>query len=101
MENWSFEKFKRPTENWPLEEDGNPVKPVFLQHLSGGPLDTELTVNLLEAFGIPLVTIYPNNGDFAKVVMGYPATGIDLYVPQTMFDDAVNILSADIVEDTE
>ena len=100
MSNWSFKR-KKVTDNWPMAESGQPVAPAFLMRVSGGPLDTELTINLLEAYGIPVVTQYPNNGEFAKVIIGYVGTGIDLYVPETMLDDARNILSADIAEDEE
>ena len=99
MSDWSFKRKKPATENWPKDGRGEPVPPVFLQHVSGGPLDTELTINLLEAYGIPVVTQYPNNGEFGKVILGMSGAGIDIFVPATMKEDALNILSADIVEE--
>ncbi|MBR2831758.1 MAG: hypothetical protein IKE57_02390 [Oscillospiraceae bacterium] len=101
MSDWSFKRKRPVTESWPSDERGEPIPPVFLQHVSGGPLDTELTINLLEAYGIPVVTQYPNNGEFGKVILGMSGTGIDIFVPETMKDDALNILSADIVEEDE
>lgn len=86
---------------WPEDENGAPVPPVFLTHIHGGPLDMELTLNLLEAYGIPHNCGYPNNGLFGQLIMGYPPGGMEVFVPETMLEDARNILSADIVEDEE
>ena len=99
MEAWGISRGKNTMDTWPKDENGEMVPPVFLVHVHGGPVDTELTVNLLGAYGIPVLTKYPNNGEFGKIILGYSATGIDLYVPETMAEDARNILSADIEEE--
>jgi len=92
---------KEPGASWPNDSGGNPVPPVFLKHIHGGPLDMELTLNLLGAYGIPSVSEYPNDGLFGKLILGFPPGGMDLYVPETMLDDALNILSADIEDEQE
>ena len=92
-------KPKKQGPEWPADETGKPVPPVFLKHIHGGPLDMELTLNLLEAYGIPYVCEYPNNGLFGKLIMGYPPGGMDVFIPETMREDAQNILNADICED--
>ena len=99
MERWNFKSGERASDKWPKLESGEPVTPAFLLHISGGPLDTELTINLLEAYDIPTLCYYPNDGLFGKLILGYPAAGIDLYVPETLLVDAQNLLNADIVED--
>jgi len=86
---------------WPNDESGNTVPPAYLTYIHGGPLDMELTLNLLEAYGIPYVCEYPNNGLFGKLIMGYPPGGMEVYVPESMLEDAQNVLSADICEDEE
>jgi len=96
---WSFKKQKGP--EWPNDENGEPVPPVYLKHISGGPLDLELALNLLEAYGIPHVSEFPNNGLFGKLIFGHPPSGMEIYVPETMLEDAQNILSAEIVEDED
>ena len=85
--------------DWPNDESGNPVPPVFLIHVRGGPLDMELTFNLLEAYGIPHVEKYPNDGLFGKLILGHPPLGMEVYVPETQLEDAQNILNADIIEE--
>jgi hypothetical protein len=101
MKNWGFRKKKKLTDIWPKKEDGDMVAPAFLLHAGGNPMDTEITLSLLEAYGIPAVCQYPNDGEFGKLIIGNATGGVDIYVPETMLEDARNILSADIVEDDE
>jgi len=94
--NWG--KRKKEDIPWPNADNGDPVAPAYLTYIVGGPLDMELTLNLLEAYGIPHVCEYPNNGLFGKLIMGHPPGGMEVFVPETMLEDAQNLLSADIVE---
>ena len=96
---WSFSKPDSP--EWPKNEDGESVPPVFLKHISGGPLDLELSLNLLNAYGIPHVSQYPNNGSFGKMIFGMPPSGMEIFVPETMLEDAQNILTPNCVDDEE
>jgi len=96
---WSLKEKERPS--WPNDENGEAVPPAYLTHIHGGPLDLELTLNLLEAYGIPHVSEFPNNGLFGKLILGHPPGGMEVYVPETMLEDAQNLLSADIVEEHE
>ena len=99
MKNWSFSK---PEEiAWPNDEKGNPIPPVYLMHIGGGPLDMELTLNLLEAYGIPHVGKYPHDGLFGKLILGHSPFGMEVYVPETMLEDAQNILNAEIINDDD
>jgi len=96
---WGFKK----TEGikWPKDENGDAIPPAYLKHISGGPLDLEVALNILEAYGIPHVSEYPNNGQFGKLIFGHPPSGMEIFVPETMLEDAQNILSADVVIDDE
>lgn len=97
MLKWKFGRDKGP--EWPKKDDGEPVAPAYLQHISGGPLDLDMITGLLAAYGIPHVSECPNNGDFGKVILGHPPSGMEIYVPETMLEDAQNILNADIIEE--
>jgi hypothetical protein len=99
VKNWSFKR-KKLSDIWPRDEKGEMVRPVFLMHTLESQMEAEMKINLLQAYGIPAVTQYPNNGDFGKVMLGISGTGVDIFVPETMLDDARNIISADI-QDTE
>ena len=96
---WKFGKPDSP--NWPKDDSGEPVAPVYLKHISGGPLDLEVAINLLQAYGIPHVSEYPNNGQFGKLILGHPPSGMEIFVPETMLEEAQNILSATPVEDED
>ena len=43
----------------------------------------------------------PGDGSFGEVFLGSSGFGVDIYVPETMLEDAQNIVSADILEDEE
>jgi len=93
-------KFQKPDGlKWPKDENGEPVAPAYLKHISGGPLDLEVALNLLDAYGIPHVGEYPNNGEFGKLIFGHPPSGIEIFVPETMLEDAENVLNAEVVEE--
>ena len=99
MDNWGFSKSKH--ENWPLDEYGNQVKPAYLKHVGGSPMDIDVEVSLLQAYNIPVILEYPNNGEFGKVILGHAGGGVDVYVPETMLEDAQNVLNATICEEVE
>ncbi|MDR2571639.1 MAG: DUF2007 domain-containing protein [Oscillospiraceae bacterium] len=96
---WSFRK--PDGLKWPKDENGEPVAPAYLKHISGGPLDLQVALSLLEAYGIPHVSEYPNNGAFGKLIFGHPPSGMEIFVPETMLEDAQNILTAEVVEEDE
>ncbi|MBR7081730.1 MAG: hypothetical protein IKI49_03365 [Oscillospiraceae bacterium] len=95
MKNWYFSRVGDAFENWPKDENGEPVEPVFLEHLSGAEFDMETSVNLLRAYGIPIITAYPGNSSWGTFVSGYSANEADIYVPKTMLEEARDILAAE------
>jgi len=86
---------------WPVDEKGEKIAPAFLEHVSGTRVDIDMEVTLLKAYGIPVICEYPNDGEFAKIIMGYAPTGTDIFVPETMLEDAKNIISCDMNEAEE
>lgn len=77
------------SERWPKGEDGEPLRPRYLCHCSCVDMSDRLLVNMLEAYGIPCLCVDPGNGGFARVVMGMSGQGVDIYVPENLYDDAV------------
>ena len=55
-------------------------------------MSDELTVNMLEAYGIPCVRDYPGNGSFGRVIMGASGTGVDIFVPKSMLETAQKLI---------
>jgi len=101
MSEWGIEKWDNISERWPKDGEGKIVPPVFFEHVAGSQLDVDMAINLLDAYGIPTVLQYPNDGEFGKVMLGFPAGGVDVFVPATMLEDARNIVSGEIVFDGE
>lgn len=100
MEHWSL-KHTNPGADWPRDAAGEPVPPVFLEHITGSELELELELSLFRAYEIPVLLQYPNDGDFGRLILGFSGTGADLYVPETLLEDAMNIMSGDISPDDE
>lgn len=75
-------------ERWPKDENGLPEEPVRLGTAENINLYDELTVNMLEACGIPCLTLYPGDGSFGKLILGISGQGTDIYVPKSMAEDA-------------
>lgn len=99
MADWNFGKKKKVTDTWPKKENGDLISPAFLTHVGGSQTDSSIMISLLEAYGIPTISQYPNNGDFGRVIIGYAGGGVDIFVPETLIDDATDIINAEIVED--
>ncbi|MBQ7434906.1 MAG: hypothetical protein IJV51_03795 [Oscillospiraceae bacterium] len=75
-------------ERWPKDENGEPEEPVRLATLINLNMVDELTVNMLEACGIPCLCMYPGDGSFGKLIMGMSGQGTDIYVPKSLAADA-------------
>ena len=101
MFKWGRKKHDRITERWPKDEKGELISPVLFQHVLGSELDVEMAVNLLEAYGSPVLRKAPGDGGFGELFLGASGFGVDLYVPETMLEDAQNIVSGDIVEEEQ
>lgn len=95
MEDWGSYKFGIKEDNWPKDEQGEQVKPAFLEHINGSELTVQMEINRIKSFEIPVFYTYPNNGEFGKLILGLAGTGVDIYVPETMIDEAREIINSD------
>ena len=82
-------------ERWPKDADGNPESPVLLASRSSVDMSAELLVNMLEAYQIPCLTLYPGDGGFGRVVLGMSGPGVDIYVPESLLSDAKELCKGD------
>ena len=83
------------TEIWPKTEQGEAVKPKMLAHCTSLDMADTMLVSMLRAYGIPAMIIHPGDGDFGKVVLGMSGTGSCVYVPETMYDEAKELMEAE------
>lgn len=81
-------------DRWPRDENGRYDKPVFLTSCSGLDMQDELLINLLDAFGVPALRLFPNDGQFGKLILGQSGSGADLYVPESLYEQASDLLES-------
>lgn len=82
-------------ERWPKTPEGGLVPPKFLAHRLSVDMDDVLLVNMLGAYGVPALILHPGDGDFGKVILGMSGTGSSIFVPETMYDKAKELMEAD------
>ena len=99
--NWSRSLPGDLYERWPKDPAGEPEEPVLLTTAINLNLFDELTVNMLEAYGIPCLKRYPGDGSFGKVILGMSGLGTEIYVPKSMLEDAVTLVSGEGVPEEE
>lgn len=100
MDNWNFTG-KPDVPAWPKDAQGQDEKAVLLTQTFDSPADTDMIISLLAAYGIPCFKYYDKDGGAGKVINGFSGYGASLYVPQTMLEEARNILNAEAVEEDE
>ena len=66
---------------------------------SGLGSEESITISMLHAFGIPVLQRYPGDGQLGKVVLGFSGYGSDLYVPESMLEQAKELIAPS--EETE
>lgn len=81
-------------DKWPLDEYGEPELAVPVASVSDMNGEAEMKISLLNAYGIPVSQRYNNAGDIGKVINGFSAYGMTLFVPESMGDDAKALLEA-------
>ena len=58
-------------------------------------MSDELKINMLEAYGIPCLRVYPGDGSFGRVVLGMSGLGTDIYVPASKAEEANALCNAE------
>lgn len=99
--NWSRSLPGGLLERWPKDASGEPEEPVLLTTAINLNLYDEMTINMLEAYGIPCLKRYPGDGSFGKVVLGMSGPGTEIYVPRSMLEDASALVSGVGIEEEE
>ncbi|GHV09581.1 hypothetical protein FACS1894217_14140 [Clostridia bacterium] len=76
---------------WPTVND-QPEPPVFILTLKN-PTDIASTTSLLHGCGIPTLTQSTMRKHFTTVIFGGDIHGADLFVPESLAEDAAEILN--------
>ena len=77
------------------------MKAVLLKETFDSPAESDMVISMLAAYGIPCFKYYDKDGGAGKVINGFSGYGASLYVPQTMLEEANNILNAEVTEEGE
>ena len=78
--------------HWPKKENGEWEAPVYLCHCKGLDMDETMLVSRMESYGIPCLLQYPNDGEFGKLILGVSGSGVDVFVPESTWADACELL---------
>ncbi len=82
-------------ERWPKDGQGAYVPAAKLTGCSQLDMGEAIINSLLDSCGIPHFTRYPHYGGFGNLMLGVSAEGVDVYVPETMLEDAKNIIEGE------
>ena len=90
-------------ERWPKDDNGEPEEPALLTTAVNLNFVDEMTISMLEAYGIPCLRRYPGNGSFSKLILGVSGQGTEIYVPKSLLADAAALARGEGVsaEETE
>ena len=89
------------TDRWPRDGEGELVPAAWLARCTQLDMGDAIVEGLLDSAGIPHFKRYPHYGGFGNLMLGMSAEGVDIYVPETLLEDARNILEGDAVNDEE
>ena len=97
---WGRAEYGALLEAWPRDAAGQPEAPAFLTSCMGLDLADELLAGMLEAFGIPVLRRFPHDGAFGKLMLGQSGMGVDMYVPESMLEQAVGLMEHGDTDET-
>lgn len=75
---------------WPKDEAGEMIPPVVLKTVLYDDMEVEITINMLTAYGIPTDKRWEKK-----------THKVDIFVPETMLEEARELLEAEVVNDAE
>lgn len=98
---WARELPGKMAEKWPRDERGGFVGAAYLTTCSQLDMGDAIITGVLDSFDIPYVKKYPHYGGFGNLMLGVSAEGVDIFVPETMLEEAKNILEGEAENEEE
>lgn len=96
---WGHREFGKTYEKWPRTADGQTEEPAFLVHCSPLDMEADMIQSMLGSYNIPCLRRLPGDGAFGELILGMSGNGVDLYVPQSMLEDAKALLEGEPDDD--
>jgi len=98
---WARDLPGKMAKRWPKDENGEYVAAAFLTTCSQLDMGDAIVTGMLDSFDIPYVKKFPHYGGFGNLMLGVSAEGLDIFVPETMLEDARNILEGESEDEEE
>ena len=96
---WGRKEYAELLKRWPKDANGQPEPPVFLKAEKNLDMSDELLVNMLEAYQIPCLRVYPGDGSFGRLILGVSGWGVNIYVPESLYEDAKELIKGDVMHE--
>ena len=96
---WGRKEYNELLKRWPKDAKGQPEPPVFLKAEKNLDMSDELLVNMLEAYQIPCLRVYPGDGPFGRLVLGVSGWGVNIYVPESLYEDAKELIKGAVMHE--
>ena len=98
---WARDLPGKMAKRWPKDENGEYVAAAFLTTCSQLDMGDAIVTGMLVSLDIPYVKKFPHYGGFGNLMLGVSAEGLDIFVPETMLEDARNILEGESEDEEE
>ena len=86
---WGRARSGELLEQWPRDSAGEPEEPVLLCSCNCLDMSDQLRVSMLKAYGIPSLCADRGDGNFGRLILGMSGEGVDIFVPKSMYQDAM------------
>lgn len=91
--NWGKNLPGELMEKWPKDSNNEYIEAVFLKNCNQCGMEDEIIRGILEDAGIPSFKKFPHYGGFGNLILGQSAEGVDIYIPKTLLEEAVELIS--------
>ena len=98
---WARDLPGKMAKKWPRDERGEFAAAAYLTSCSQLDMSDAIITGMLDSFELPYVRKYPHYGGFGNLMLGISAEGVDIFVPETMLEDAKNILEGESEDEEE
>lgn len=86
-------------DQWPRTDEGETEEPAFLCTRPSVDLSDRLLMNMLQAYGIPSLSMERGNGNLGRIYLGISGYGTDIYVPKSLLNDAKQLCEEEYHEE--
>ena len=79
-------------ERWPKDEAGQPEPPVYLCTARASTWTRRCSSRVWRRSASRACANTPNDGQFGKLILGISGSGVDIFVPASVWEDACELI---------